>query len=233
MNEENIGKFISEMRKKKGMTQRDLSKAINVTDKAVSKWETGKGYPDISILIPLSDILGISVNELLLGEKIKKDSIAEESVQLTIKLSQISINKWKRHLIYIVSSVVMFLFFILYLSGSMSPIGVLEILTILIILLMVKFKKSKSKVTFISIFFLTIYTFYSFFTFTGSVRLEVVLMGHPIKAYTSDIVEVTYKRSYDERYYNVLSDIQVTSGQMGLIKCQNFYGFKISSYYGF
>ena len=65
-----VGKFISEQRKSKGLTQKELAEQLNVTDKAVSKWETGKGYPDIEILEKLSEIFCVSINDILSGEKI-------------------------------------------------------------------------------------------------------------------------------------------------------------------
>lgn len=65
-----VGKFIAECRKSKNMTQAELAKKLNITDRAVSKWETGKGMPDSSLMLALCDALGISVNELLSGEKI-------------------------------------------------------------------------------------------------------------------------------------------------------------------
>lgn len=68
-----IGKFISECRKKKGLTQKELAEKINVTDKAISKWETGRGIPDSSIMIDLCKELNITANELLSGEYLKEN----------------------------------------------------------------------------------------------------------------------------------------------------------------
>lgn len=65
MNSQHMGKLILKLRKEKGMTQKDLAAKLQITDNAVSKWERGKGCPDISILPELSEILGISVDELL------------------------------------------------------------------------------------------------------------------------------------------------------------------------
>ena len=72
MNQEKIGKFISTLRKEKNMTQQDLADKIGVTDRAISKWENGRGLPDLSLLKPLSDELGITINELISGEKLNK-----------------------------------------------------------------------------------------------------------------------------------------------------------------
>ena len=68
MNQEKIGRFIAELRKEKNMTQVDLANKLGITDRAVSKWENGRGMPDLSLLLPLCDTLNISVNELLSGE---------------------------------------------------------------------------------------------------------------------------------------------------------------------
>lgn len=86
MDYEKTGKFISQLRKEKKLTQKQLAEKLNVTNKAVSKWETGLGAPDISLLKELSKILGTSVNELLLGKRIKSlskkqtDNIIIESI---------------------------------------------------------------------------------------------------------------------------------------------------------
>lgn len=69
MNEQKIGFFIQQLRKEKNLTQKDLADKLNITDKAVSKWERGLSCPDISLLIPLSELLGVSASELLSGEK--------------------------------------------------------------------------------------------------------------------------------------------------------------------
>ena len=70
MNQEAIGKFISTCRKEKGLTQTQLAEKLNITNRAVSKWETGKSVPDAAIMLDLCEILDVSVNELLSGERI-------------------------------------------------------------------------------------------------------------------------------------------------------------------
>lgn len=81
MNSEKMGKFIAELRKSKQMTQKDLAQQLNVTDKAVSKWERGLSCPDISLLMDISGILGITVSELLNGER---NSIADIDVEKNV-----------------------------------------------------------------------------------------------------------------------------------------------------
>ena len=70
------GLFISALRKQNNMTQKELAEKIDVTDKAVSRWETGKGFPDVSLLQPLAKTLGVSISEIVMGET----SEAEETV---------------------------------------------------------------------------------------------------------------------------------------------------------
>lgn len=67
MEQTKVGKFIAECRKNKNMTQAELAEKLNITDRAISKWETGKGMPDSSIMLELCNELDISVNELLSG----------------------------------------------------------------------------------------------------------------------------------------------------------------------
>lgn len=68
MDTKKIGEFITRMRKSKGLTQTELAEKLKVSNKAVSKWETGKGMPDVSLLKPLSHILEVTINDLLNGE---------------------------------------------------------------------------------------------------------------------------------------------------------------------
>ena len=84
MENENIGKLISKIRKEKGMTQKDLADKLNVTDRAVSKWERGLCCPDISLLKDLSNILGISISKLICGKELSDESI-NKTIQFTKK----------------------------------------------------------------------------------------------------------------------------------------------------
>ncbi len=83
MDQIKIGQFISQMRKEKGLTQRQLADELLISDRTVSKWETGKGMPDVSLMMPLCEILGVNVNELLSGEKLSDEEYrqkAEENI---------------------------------------------------------------------------------------------------------------------------------------------------------
>ena len=78
MNQVKIGKFIAECRKKNGLTQMQLAEKLNITDRAVSKWENGKAMPDSSIMLALCDELKISVNDLLSGEVVTMNNYNEK-----------------------------------------------------------------------------------------------------------------------------------------------------------
>lgn len=75
MNPEKTGTFIATLRKQKQMTQKDLANKIGVTDKAISRWETGKGYPDIEIIPSLAEALSVTLTELLNGETVPKEQL--------------------------------------------------------------------------------------------------------------------------------------------------------------
>lgn len=108
MNQINTGKFIAVCRKEKGLTQAQLAEKLNITDRAVSKWETGKCMPDSSIMLDLCKILDISVNELLSGERIKMDNYDEKVSQNLLELTRKDENNMaKNTIISIVYTVTM------------------------------------------------------------------------------------------------------------------------------
>ena len=109
MNIEKISNLIKTKRKEKGMSQDELALRLNVTEKAISRWETGRGTPDISLLIPLSKELDLDVSELLNGEENKKDSI--ENI---IRYEEVS-KKMKNKSALIISIVIYAIFSLLYL----------------------------------------------------------------------------------------------------------------------
>ncbi len=78
MDQVKIGKFIADCRKRKNLTQMQLAEKLNITDRAVSKWENGRAMPDSSIMLELCSILNITVNELLNGEEIKMEKCNEK-----------------------------------------------------------------------------------------------------------------------------------------------------------
>ena len=91
-----IGRFIAQERKRKGYTQKQLSEKLGISDKTVSKWERGNGFPEVSLLLPLCNELDITVNELLSGERVSEEDYrkkAEENMVNLLKEAQESKKK--------------------------------------------------------------------------------------------------------------------------------------------
>jgi transcriptional regulator with XRE-family HTH domain len=88
MNQADTGKFIAKCRKEKGLTQAQLAEKLNITDRAISKWETGRSMPDSSIMLDLCQILGVSVNELLSGERIQMENINSKADETLLELKR-------------------------------------------------------------------------------------------------------------------------------------------------
>ncbi len=99
MNQTDIGKFIAKCRKEKKLTQAQLAERLNITDRAVSKWETGKSMPDSSIMLELCEILGITVNELLSGEEIDMESYEKKADENLIALKKKDENNMAKNVI--------------------------------------------------------------------------------------------------------------------------------------
>lgn len=95
MEQVKVGKFIAECRKKKNITQAQLAEKLNITDRAISKWETGKGMPDSSIMLDLCNELDITVNELLSGEKISMNNYNEKAEENLLELKRLDESKNK------------------------------------------------------------------------------------------------------------------------------------------
>ena len=86
MDQIKTGRFIAEQRKAHGMTQRQLAEKLSVSDKTVSKWECGNGLPEVSLMLPLCELLSINVNELLSGERLDADSYKQHAEENMMKL---------------------------------------------------------------------------------------------------------------------------------------------------
>lgn len=95
MDANKLGSFIAEIRKEKGMTQSELSQKLHVTDKAVSRWERGLGFPDINTIEPLADALGVSIIELMNAQRMKEETM-DKKESLTVFQETIDVMKQKR-----------------------------------------------------------------------------------------------------------------------------------------
>ncbi len=86
MDQIKIGRFLAACRKEKDLTQRQLAELLHVSDKTVSKWETGKGLPEAQLMLPLCEALGISVNELLSGERLTETEYQRKAEENMVNL---------------------------------------------------------------------------------------------------------------------------------------------------
>ena len=110
MNQEKIGKFIAKCRKDKNLTQGELADKLNISNKAISKWETGRGMPDASIMLELCAYLGITVNELLSGEKLEEGEYKEKANENIINIAKESEKnkKVKNKIIIVLTIIIIF-----------------------------------------------------------------------------------------------------------------------------
>ena len=120
MDAQKFGSFIAQVRKEQNMTQTDLAAKLQVTDKAVSRWERGLGFPDIKTLEPLADALGLSVLELMKSERTNEELIssekAEQAVSNTVNLAQKQQDENKRN-IFLATLCILLILIMVYLLG--------------------------------------------------------------------------------------------------------------------
>ena len=134
MDQIKIGKFIAECRKKNNLTQMQLAEKLNITDRAISKWENGKTMPDSSIMLDLCKELKISVNELLSGEMICMESKNEKQEQILLDMAKQIEQKnrtiWTSMWVIMGVSIIALIIGI-FIAAFMIPEGVGQLITIL------------------------------------------------------------------------------------------------------
>lgn len=106
MDQIQIGKFIAEMRKSTNLTQKQLAEALSISDKTVSKWECGKGLPDVSLMLPLCNMLNITVNDLLSGEKVSQADYQKKAEGNMMDLMKENEENRKRMALSIITGVI-------------------------------------------------------------------------------------------------------------------------------
>ena len=134
MNQIKIGEFISSQRRKNNLTQAALAEKLGITDRAVSKWERGKGLPDASLMLDLCEILGITVNELLNGEKISMENNNQKNEQLLLEMAKELEKKNKTiwHSMWVIMTVsITTLIAGLFITTFLIPDGVWQLVAIL------------------------------------------------------------------------------------------------------
>lgn len=129
MDASKFGTFIANVRKDNNMTQLELANKLNVSDKTISKWETGKSLPDITMLEKLSQALNISIVELLNMQKIEIDTYSKDKVdEILVEFMNYNKKKQASAFDWVVASLSMFLvFFILYVLSHFLFLPVLSI----------------------------------------------------------------------------------------------------------
>lgn len=179
MDAEKTGKFIRTIRIEKNLTQKELADKLNCTDKAVSRWETGKGIPDISLLIPLSETLGVSVNEILNGEKIEAEKQIEkyeETIVNTLTDTKKQINRLNIviYILFVVVEIFAIYFFTLCATPS-DAMGLLVGLVLITQIISLLFGLTKIDFKYKTIFpwIVTVAFIPSNFIYWGSDALDV------------------------------------------------------------
>lgn len=119
--QEKTGKFIAENRKQKGLTQKELAEKLGISDKTISKWETGHGMPDVSVIPELCEILSVNSNELLAGEKLESaesfSQKAEENVMELMKTNKTVSAKSRWSLVGGIAGLILLFLYMLSLGG--------------------------------------------------------------------------------------------------------------------
>ena len=113
MNNEKTGALIAQIRKENGLTQKQLADKIGVSNATISKWETAKGFPDISLLEPLADALNISVSEILAGAKLESTEKSDDLLSDLVDISLIERNRKTRIHNWIVAITVAILYIVI------------------------------------------------------------------------------------------------------------------------
>ncbi len=125
MDNARFGAFVARLRKERGLTQKELADRLNVTDKAVSKWETGKGFPDVKLLEPLTQELGVSLVELMQGKRQEADTLTVAEADAVVSQAILrSENDSARIRLQLLRRLMIFLCFLclLWLWPSFSPV---------------------------------------------------------------------------------------------------------------
>ena len=115
-----IGKFIQQQRKAKNLTQVELAQKINVSEKTISKWECGNGFPDTSLMLPLCEVLEISANELLCGKLIKTEKEYKQSAEQNLISLKAQQEKNTKHLLT-VEYLIIWLSMVILLACTIIP----------------------------------------------------------------------------------------------------------------
>lgn len=133
MDQIQIGKFIAESRKSRNLTQRQLADTLSISDKTISKWECGKGLPEVSLMLPLCAALDITVNDLLSGEKVSLIDYPKKAEANMMNLMKENEENKKRMALSIITGVIT----IIAVCALITIASFLDLLTVVRIMLIV------------------------------------------------------------------------------------------------
>ncbi len=125
MNQERIGKFIAKIRKENKLTQQDLAEKLGVSDRTIGNWENGRNLPDLSLFKPLCNELGITINELISGERLSKQQYQdklEENIINTIDYSSEKIKRVKKNKILLITLTIIVTIFSIILLDTIQAV---------------------------------------------------------------------------------------------------------------
>ncbi len=216
MDQEKIGKYIKKLRKEKNLTQQELADELKVDRRTISRWENGYYLPDISLMKELCRTFDISIDEMINTNSIDKYKRKELK---------------RKTIIYKIIYLIVLALNLLYGFINAKGINIIIFLLGMIVFLIYDFFKTKKIVRIISASLITVYVMYSFLTYQGAVRFMILVMGHPVEAYTSNVLEQKTNNSY--KYFYIDKKIKVESGDAGLIVVRDYWIFKIPEYYGY
>ena len=209
MNVKKIGEFIAYNRKNKGLTQEQLGEKLGVTNKTISRWENGNYMPDLSLLKPLSEELGITLNELLSGEKIENEKAiaqAETSLINTIDYSKQKIEKeYNKISIWImIIGVIISISALTIFEAESSWCSIYSIIGIIIFVIglfrTIKIKSMLKKIGVFIIIFIGIFSIFHIFDYIGVVsRKRPPIYRYMTKTEFSESKIITY----NNLFYNV------------------------------
>lgn len=181
MDTKEFGSFISSQRKAQGLTQKELADKLMVTDKAISRWENGHGYPDIETLEDLSTALGVSLVELMHSRKQEEVSItleeANKTLADTIKIN-IDDRKKERRITALIFVSSMVLLFLLSVFKNIAPVAIFfEIVGVIYlaasVVMLVDSKRNRSiKNMFIGLLLLLVFVFFALLLLTTSIHIN-------------------------------------------------------------
>ena len=206
MNQERIGKFIAENRKRKKLTQSELAEKLGVTDRTISNWENGKNMPDLSLFKPLCDILEITINELMSGEKIDKKDYQdklEENVLNTIEYTNKKLDN-SSNTIGIILLVFGFLITLTAIAIFPSESSWSSIYSIFgAIIALVGFAKFTKKLKYSKRLFLNYGFFIIFVTFLFTLDYLNVKLNHQAPMFSKIKTTIDTTIYYDTLFYDV------------------------------